>query len=102
MICKHQPYLRTSKIHNFLLVVDVIPIYILDPDDTNREKNKFVLGFDNDDDTGTNVTELSELGRPLAEKILKYWMEKINRDLTNSQASYSTFKYAITMNNLLE
>ena len=45
-------------------------------------------GFCDGDEQGTNVTELSELGRPLAEKILKFWMEKIHRNLTNSQVRY--------------
>ena len=57
----------------------------LEREDTSREKNKFVEGFFDGDDQGTNVTELAELGRPLGEKILKYWMEKIKRNLTNSQ-----------------
>ena len=44
-------------------------------------------GFCDGDDQGSNVTELAELGRPLGEKILKYWMEKLNRKLTNSQVT---------------
>ena len=58
---------------------------ILEKDDSSREKNKFIHGFSDGEEDSPNVTELAELGRPLAEKILKYWMDKLHRSLTNSQ-----------------
>ena len=67
---------------DFLIIVSHL---ISEKDDSSREKNKFIYGFSDGEDESANVTELSELGRPLGEKILKYWMDKIKRSLTNSQ-----------------
>ena len=64
-------------------------------DDPSREKSKFIKGFCEGDDQGTTVTELAELGRPLGEKILKFWMDKLNRNLTNSQVQCIILYYAI-------
>lgn len=63
----------------------IVSHLISEKDDSSREKNKFIYGFSDGEDESANVTELSELGRPLGEKILKYWMDKIKRSLTNSQ-----------------
>ena len=81
-------YIRYVNHHYFLLLLNYLLFVLqLDHEERSREKDKFVQGFSDNVDEGTNVTELIELGRPLAEKILKYWMEKINRNLTNSQVT---------------
>ena len=71
------------------VLIDLSPV--LEKDDTSREKNKFIHGFSDGEEDSVNVTELSELGRPLGEKILKDWMDKLNRNLTNSQVLCHTF-----------
>ena len=76
--------------HNKHMLYSIL-IFILEKDDTSRERNRFIQGFSDGEEECQNVTELAELGRPLGEKILKYWMDKISRKLTNSQVVFSSY-----------
>ena len=58
---------------------------IADPESQTAEKSKFLTGFSKDVTEHYNILHLDELGPELAEKVLQYWMSKINRQLTNFQ-----------------
>ena len=59
--------------------------FYADPEDDSAEKAKFLQGFSEGVTEENNLLHLDELGADLAEKVLKYWLGNINRNLTNYQ-----------------
>ena len=64
-------------------------LFFADPESQTAEKSKFLSGFSKDVTEQYNILHLEELGAELAEKVLQYWMNKINRQLTNFQVEHS-------------
>ena len=74
-----QVYMIKSKKYSLKKVI------FADPESQTAEKSKFLTGFSKDVTEQYNILHLDELGPELAEKVLQYWMSKINRQLTNFQ-----------------
>lgn len=65
--------------------VKIIITFTTEADEDSREKSKFVKGFSKGVTEDYNLLHLGELGAELSENVLKYWMDNINRQLTNYQ-----------------
>lgn len=68
--------------------VKIIITFTTEPDEDSREKSKFLQGFSKGVTEAYNMLHLGELGAELSEKVLKYWMDNINRQLTNYQVAF--------------